>query len=107
MRPGSHSCTGEGGTTTELRGKHTGCQLLLCAEQNKTGWGEEGQDAGGDWPHPRETLHGEVESGTEPRRGRCTSTPARVAGPETDLACWEPSKDGDVAGASGERQDRC
>lgn len=76
------------------------CQLLLCAEQkNKTGWGGECQDAGGGWPHPGATLHGEVESGTKPRRGRLTSTPARVGGTETDLACWEASEDGDVVGA--------
>lgn len=79
MRQGSHLCTGEEWITTELRGKYTVCQLLLCAEQkNKTEWGEECQEAGGDWPHPGLMLHREAESGTKPCRGGLTSTPARV-----------------------------
>lgn len=41
-----------------------------------------------------------LSQGPKPRRGRLTSTPAQVVGTETDLACWEPSEDGDVAGAS-------
>lgn len=47
-----------------------------------------------------------LSQGPSPTEAGAPAT-ARVAGPETDLACWEPSEDGDVAGAGEERQDRC
>ena len=48
-----------------------------------------------------------LSQGPSPAEAGAPAPLPRVAGPETDLACWEPSEDGDVAGASGERQDRC